>query len=82
MLVKIYRRYCTHRYREGKGVYKYYRWYMPIPAKFKDTVKPFLNKELEVEVKAVAGKQLLIIMAQEKIPVEIFWHAKKPPQKS
>ena len=44
---------------------------MPIPAKFKGAVEPFLHKELEVDVKIGDEGQLLVIKAQ-KIPEEIF----------
>ncbi|NIO36423.1 hypothetical protein GTO27_01825 [Candidatus Bathyarchaeota archaeon] len=69
-MVKIYRRCCKHRYREGKGVYTYYRWYLPIPAKYKDAVKPFLDKDLEVEIKTVANARAHEKLALEKIKEE------------
>lgn len=70
-MVKIYRRSCRRSYRKGKSDYKYYRLYKPIPAKFKTTVEPFLDKELEVDIKAVEKDQILIIMAQVKPSIEI-----------
>ncbi|MBS7613905.1 hypothetical protein KEJ48_06675 [Candidatus Bathyarchaeota archaeon] len=31
-----------------KTVYRYERYLLPIPSKYKDVVKPFLNRDLEV----------------------------------
>ena len=69
-VVKIYRRSSRQSFSKGKPSYKYYRRYMPIPARFKPVVEPFLAKDLAVEVRAVERGQLLLIMAQEQLPDE------------
>ena len=47
--MRLYRRVSRKRY-FGKAVYEYERFYVPVPKRFNDIVKPFLGKDLEVTV--------------------------------
>ena len=49
----------------GKAVYKYHRYELTIPAKYKDLAEAFMNKDLTVEAKQ-QGNTLII----EAKPVE------------
>ena len=49
----------------GKAVYKYHRYELTIPAKYKDLAEAFMNKDLTVEAKQ-QGNNLII----EAKPVE------------
>jgi hypothetical protein len=57
--VRVRRRTQVTRYCGGKRVYKRDRIELTIPAKFRDIIKPFLNKDLKVEAK-VEGSRLFI----------------------
>jgi hypothetical protein len=50
-LVKIQRKTHKKQYLQGKGTYKYERLYLPIPKRFNELLKPFLNQTLNIEVK-------------------------------
>jgi len=39
----------------GKATYVHERIFIPIPAKYRDLVKPFLDRELDVSVEAEKG---------------------------
>ena len=51
----------------GKAVYKYHRYELTIPAKYKDLAEAFMNKDLIVEAKQ-RGNSLII----EAKPAERF----------
>jgi hypothetical protein len=57
--VRIRRRIKESRYFHKKGVYKYYRYYLTIPTKYKDLIEIFMGKDLHVEAKQV-GDNLII----------------------
>jgi len=57
-VVRIYRRVCRRRY-GSKRVYAYARLYVPLPTRFRELVEPFLNQELEIEVRVEAGRLLV-----------------------
>jgi hypothetical protein len=48
-----------NRYFDGKRIYKREQLELTIPAKFRDVVEPFLDKDLKVEAKQ-QGKNLVI----------------------
>ena len=48
--VKLYRRLAKKRYLKGKHVYEHERISLPIPKRLHDTVKPFLNQHLEIDI--------------------------------
>jgi hypothetical protein len=49
--VKIQRKTHKKQYLQGKGTYKYERLYLPIPKRFNELLKPFLNQTLNIEIK-------------------------------
>jgi hypothetical protein len=49
--VRIRRRTEKRRYPSGKSVYKTKQILLTIPAKFRNIVEPFLDKDLKVEVR-------------------------------
>jgi hypothetical protein len=51
----------------GKAVYKYHRYELTIPAKYKDLAEAFMNKDLTIEAKQ-QGNSLII----EARPIEIL----------
>ena len=51
----------------GKAVYKYHRYELTIPAKYKDLAEAFMNKDLTIEAKQ-QGNSLVI----EAKPTERF----------
>jgi hypothetical protein len=58
-VVRLYHRRCQ---KKGKGgnVYKWSRVYFPIPARFKEVVAKFLDKDLEVDMEVEDGDVLVI----------------------
>jgi len=57
--VRIRRRLQTTSYLSGKRIYRRERIELTIPARFKDIIEPFLNKDLRVEAR-VEGNRLFI----------------------
>jgi len=64
-VVRIRRKLKQQRYCKGKAVYRRHQLELTIPAKFKDVVEPFLNKDLKVEARR-NGDSIII----EAKPVE------------
>ena len=75
-MMKIRRRKCKKRYLGKKSVYEYERLSVDLPAKFRDAVAPFLNQDLDVDVKR-AGDGLVIVLT----PRENVSGARKTPAK-
>jgi len=65
-IVRIRRRVTRPRY-HNKAIYKYHRYELTIPAKYKDLAEAFMNKDLTVEAKQ--EENALIIVAK---PAERF----------
>jgi hypothetical protein len=65
-IVRI-RRKATQSSYLGKAVYKYHRYELTIPAKYKDLAEAFMNKDLTIEAKQ-QGTSLII----EAKPVEVL----------
>jgi len=63
-IVRIRRKVTRSRY-HNKAVYKYSRYELTIPARYKDLVEAFMNKDLQVEAKQ--EDNTLIIQAR---PIE------------
>ena len=59
-MVKIYRRVCKRRY-FSKAVYVYERFFVEVPRRFHELVRPFLDEELKVEVKADSEKLVIVL---------------------
>jgi len=75
--IKIYRRLAKKRYLKGKHMYEHERLCVPIPSRFHDIVKPFLNQRLKIEV-ANRGGGLVVALNPEKT----FRHAENTPRKT
>jgi hypothetical protein len=58
-VVRIRRKLKQNHYCHGKGIYKREQLELTIPAKFRDVVEPFLDKDLKVEAKQ-QGNTLII----------------------
>jgi len=65
--VRIYRRLCQQKKNRGK-LYTWTRLYFPIPARFKEVVAKFLDRDLEVDVKVEDG-DVLVIKARRQVDV-------------
>jgi len=65
--VKIQRKIHKRLYLEGKRTYKYERLYLPIPKRFNELLKPYLNQKLNTEVKN-EGDRCTITLS--KMPTE------------
>ena len=61
--VKIQRKIHKRLYLKGKGTYKYERLYLPIPKRFNELLKPYLNQKLNTEVKN-EGYRLTITLSK------------------
>lgn len=72
--VKIQRKIHKRLYLGGKGTYKYERLYLPIPKRFNDLLKPYLNQKLNMEAKN-EGDRLAITLS--KMPAENSKTARK-----
>ena len=62
LLMKIRRRKCRKRYLGKKGVYEYERLSLDFPAKFRDAVEPFLDQDLDIDVKREGNDKLVVIL--------------------
>jgi hypothetical protein len=63
--VRIYRRRCQQKKNRGK-LYTWTRLYFPIPARFKEVVAKFLDRDLEVDMKVEDG-DVLVIRAKPRV---------------
>ena len=53
--MRLYRRVVKKDYLHGKAVYEYERFYVPVPKRYHDLVRPFLGVDLEIKVEPVEG---------------------------
>ena len=65
--MKIRRRKCRKRYLGKKSVYEYERLSLDFPAKFRDAVEPFLDRNLDIHVKREGNDKLVIIVTLENV---------------
>jgi hypothetical protein len=65
--LRFHRRVLKQQY-HGKGFYEYEQIAVPVPKKFHDLVKPFLDKDLEVSVKVLPppDEGFMIILKPKK----------------
>jgi hypothetical protein len=65
-----FRRSVLKQHYHKKGSYQYEQIVMPIPRKFHDLVKPYLNKDFEVSVQVPPppDEGLMIILKPKKSP--------------
>jgi hypothetical protein len=76
--VKIMRKVSKKRYHHDKNVYTYERLYVPIPKQFHDKIEPFLNKNLDVEVKPKNNGLEIVCRPRENVSVPRKTPAKTP----
>ena len=48
--MRIYRHISKKKYLHGKRVYEYERFYVPVPKRFQQIVKPFASQDIKVKV--------------------------------
>jgi hypothetical protein len=48
--LRIYHRVSKKKYQHGKRVYEYERFYVPVPKRYQQIVKPFASQEAKVKV--------------------------------
>jgi hypothetical protein len=63
--IRIYCRLCQQKKIPGK-LYTWTRLYFPIPARFKEVVAKFLDRDLEVDMKVGDG-DVLVIKARRQV---------------
>ena len=63
--MKIRRRKSKKRYLNGKNVYEYEQFSVAIPKRFHNVVEPFLDKDLDMNVKT-AGKSKVVIVLKPR----------------
>ena len=75
-LTKIRRWKSKTRYLGGKRVYEYERFSLNLPAKFGDIIEPFLNKDLDIEMRPKNDGLEIIFIPRENVSAP----RKKPTQ--
>jgi hypothetical protein len=76
-LVRIQRRVSKKHYLKAKRTYEYERMTLDLPKKFHETLKPFLEKELNIDVKLQNDVAVISLS-----PVKTFRHAENTPDKT
>jgi len=76
-MVRIQTRVSKRHYLGAKRTYEYERLSLDIPKKFHEILKPFLEKELNVEVKLENDVAEIFLS-----PVKTFRHAENTPDKT
>ncbi|MGD0495571.1 MAG: hypothetical protein ABSB28_05970 [Candidatus Bathyarchaeia archaeon] len=76
-MVRIQRRVSKRHYLRAKRTYEYGRMSLDIPKKFHEVLKPFLEKELNVDVKLENDVAVISLS-----PVKTFRHAENTPDKT
>jgi len=64
-IVRIRRKTTRSRYL-NKAVYKYHRYELTIPSKYKDLAEAFMNKDLTVEAKQEANALIIVARPAER----------------
>jgi hypothetical protein len=67
--MKIHRRKSKKHYLGKKNVYEYNVLSVTIPTKFHKTVEPFLDKELNIEIKSDNNKITIVLKPRENFSV-------------
>lgn len=65
--MKIHRRKSKKRYLSKKNVYEYDVLSVTIPTKFHKTVEPFLDKDLNIEVKSDNNKITIVLKPRKNV---------------
>jgi hypothetical protein len=64
-IVRI-RRKVTRSHYLNKAVYRYHRYELTIPARYKDLIEAFMNKDLTVEAKQEANTLIIVAKPAER----------------
>lgn len=64
-MARLQKRLARKRYLKSKRVYEYERISLPIPKKFHEAIKPFLEKEVNIDVK-LEDDVVVISLSPEK----------------
>jgi hypothetical protein len=65
-LVRIQTRVSKRNYLGAKRTYEYERLSLDIPRKFHEAIKPFLNKDLEMEINVQNDSLVVVLTLREK----------------
>jgi len=65
-LVRIQRRVSHKRYLHSKRTYEYERLSLDIPRKFYEAIKPFLHRDLEMEINVQNDPLVVVLTLREK----------------
>jgi hypothetical protein len=65
-IVRIRRKITRSRYQK-RTVYKYHRYELTIPAKYKDLAEAFMNKDLQVEAKQENNALIIVAKPTERL---------------
>jgi hypothetical protein len=76
-VVRIQTRVSKRHYLRTKRTYEYGRMSLDIPKKFHETLKPFLEKQLNIDVKRENDSAVISLS-----PVKTFRHAENTPDKT
>lgn len=76
-LIRIQHVLSKKRYLKSKQTYEYERMFLYIPKKHHQTVKPFLGRGLEVDVKTMNDALIVTLSV-----VKTFRHAENTPQET
>jgi hypothetical protein len=76
-LVRIQHRVSKKRYLNSKRTYEYERMSLDIPKKFHEILKPFLEKQLNIDVRRENDAAVISLS-----PVKTFRHAESTPHKT
>ena len=68
-IVRIRRKITRSRYQQ-KVVYKYHRYELTIPAKYKDLAEAFMNKDLQIEAKQENNTLVIVAKPTERFSSE------------
>jgi len=74
--VKLYRRLGKKRYLKGKYTYEHERISLPIPSRFHDVIRSFLNQRLKIEIVSRGGGLIITLD-----PTKTFPHAESTTAK-
>jgi CO dehydrogenase/acetyl-CoA synthase beta subunit len=76
-LVRFQKRLARKRYLNSKRVYEYERISLHVPKKFHETIKPYLEEDLDLKVATEKGSLTLILT-----PLKTLRHAANNPAKT
>ena len=64
--MRIYRHVSKKKYLHGKRTYKYERFYVPVPKRFQQIVKPFVDQDIKIKVEPEAEGFVMRIQVRSR----------------